>query len=252
MIVSNLVKFKKSLREAGLIETALRTLHWFKIISVLHSFDFTLKELSIRDGVLILNSFDEIDAPKVSQINGLHISMREIKEEELENLTFDEGMFPLEIMREHYARGLRFFSVFHEGTIVALNGIHMRYAHLSYIKRSAVQLPQGVAYLNCAMTSPNYRDLGIGTVLRTFALCQLWREDYKWVIGAVFTENSAALRWNLTNDFKKWGRISYIRFQGHDFWIKRLTKVGRQSPNLLNNLVTMDHAFQKFPLMVKS
>ena len=80
MIVSNLVKFKKSLREAGLIETALRTLHWFKIISVLHSFDFTLKELSIRDGVLILNSFDEIDAPKVSQINGLHISMREIKE----------------------------------------------------------------------------------------------------------------------------------------------------------------------------
>ena len=230
-------KFWSSAKTVGIAETFLRVLHRFRIISVLHSFDFALKELGVRDGILIMNSFDESTETKVCEINDLRITLREIKEDELENLDFAEGIFSVETFREHFARGLRFFAAFHKGAVVCVNGIHMKYAHLVYIKRPVVELPEGVAYLNCAMTSPGYRSHGIGTVVRTFLLARLWREGYKQIVSAVFTENSGALRWNSTNGFHHWWRVSYIHWLGHDLWLKRLTKVGRRHANLLDNVI---------------
>src|SRR3989338_2706216 len=117
-------KLSRYIREYGFVETFFRLFHRLRIISVLHSFNFTLKELEVRDGVLILNSLDELNGPKVCQINGFVVTLREIKEEELENLDFAKKMFPIETFREHFGRGMRFFAAFHEGVVVAVNGIH--------------------------------------------------------------------------------------------------------------------------------
>ena len=186
------------------------------------------------------------------QINGFLITLREIEEKELENLSFAKEIFSIETFREHFARGMRFFAAFHDGVVVAVSGVHTKYAHLSYIKLPVVRLSQGATYLNCALTSPDYRNLGVGTLLRTFLLNKMWKEGYKSTIGAVFTGNPAALGWNSTNGFRSWGKIYYVRWLGKDIWFKRLTKVGRQHRHLLDNIITERHETTRLPLEVAS
>ena len=219
-------KVYQSIRSGGISLTALKILHRLRIISVLHTFNFTLKDLGVRDGVLILNSLDEIGGPKVCQLNDFIVTLREIEEKELENLTFAKDMFPIATFREHFDSGMRFFAAFHDGVVISVNGVHTKYAHLTYIKMPAVRLPEGMTYLNCALTSPDFRSHGIGTLLRTFVLNRMWNEGYRSIFGAVFSDNLGALRWNTTNGFSFWGRISYFCCFGRDFWWKRLTRFG--------------------------
>lgn len=252
ILLDSISKTFRSLRQDGILLTGLRILHRLRIVSVLHSFNFTFKELVVRDGVLILNSLDEAAGAKICQMNGFRITLREIKEAELEKLSFAEGMFPFETMREHFARGMRFFAAFHDGVVVSVNGIHTRYAHLSYIKLPVVRLPQGTTYLNCALTSPRYRDLGFGTLVRTFLINQVWKEGSRAMVAAVLAENQGALRWNSTNGFNRWGRISYVRCLGHDFWVKQLTKLGRHHRHLLDRVITEKSPATQLPVEVAS
>lgn len=232
--------FFQYLREFGFWETFFRSLHRLRIISAVHSFIFTLKEIRVRDGVLILNSLDEAEGSKVCQINGFQVILREIKEEELENLSFAKEMYSIETFCEHFARGMRFFAAFHEGVVVSVNAVNTKYAHLSYIKLPIVQLPHGATYINCALTSPDYRNLGLGTLLRTFLLNKMWKEGYKLMVGAVLTDNQGALRWNATNGFQQWGKIFYIQFCGRDFWVRRLTSVGRRFPYIFDHVEPLE------------
>lgn len=237
-LLDSISKAFRSLKEDGMILTGFRILHRFRMISVLHSFDFVFKKMEFTE-----------EAPTV---NGMSLVFREIREEELERLNFAEGIFPLETIREHFSRGLRFFAAFREGVVIAANGIHPRYAHLAYIKRQVVCLPEGIVYFNCAITSPSYRNLKVGTSLRRFVMNQMRTEGYQFVIAAVFSENKSALRWNSTNGFKRWGRISYIQWMGHHFWVKQLSQTGRQLPHLLDHIRLNEESAHKLPLEVAS
>ena len=242
---SSFGRFCRRAFDYGFVDTFFHLLHRLRIISVLHSFNLTVKELGVRDGVLFLNSLDDVAGSKVCEMNGLLITLREIEEGELESLNFGKEMFSVEAFREHFTRGMRFFAVFHEGVVIAVNGIHTKYAHLAYIKLPVVRLPKGVTYINCALTSPDYRNLGIGTLLRTFVMNKMWKEGYKSVVGAVFTDNLGALRWNSSNGFRYWGKIYYVRWLGKDFWFKQLTKVGKRNRYLLDDVVATNELVSK-------
>ena len=148
------------------------------------------------------------------------------------------GMSPmeaLETLQKHLNRGLRFFGAFCNNSLIAVNGVHCSYAHLDYINRPSVALPRGFVYLNCGLTVPAYRNLGIGTVLRGYMFKQIQNEGYRSAFGAIFAENKGALRWNLRHGFKRWGRISFVKWCGRDFWWVRLTNIGRRTfPQLLD------------------
>ena len=220
--------FQSSKRE-GLIHALLRVFHRFRLISVLHTFEI------IHVG--LLNPVECLFSRADQLMSGqLKLNCREIKEYELDKLQFADGMYSLETFRMHFASGMRFFAAFHEEVIVAVNGVHERCANLVYVKLPNVELPHGIVYLNCALTAPAYRNLSMGMILRGFMLNQLKKEGFQSAVGAVFIENRGAVRWNLRNGFQYWGRISYIRCQGRDFWWKRLTKTGRRYPHIFDKV----------------
>jgi len=225
-------KLIKTLRNYGLDETILKILERLRLISVLHTFDFVYKELDDS------KDFVPSKVESVYETKGIQLECREINVMELEQLNYAEGMYSIEILRAHFGRGLRFFAAFYENVVAAVMGVHKHYAHLSYVNRPLVHLPSGIVYMNCALTAPAYRNLGIGSILRTYVLNQVHKEGYQVVIGTIFVYNRSALRWNLRNGFKRWGRVSYIKWRGRDFWWTRLTKVGRRHPHLLDHVVT--------------
>jgi len=205
----------------------LHILHRFHAISVLHTFEIVFKDLG---------------APKNEEIMKLpenhKIMMREIEERELNQLKFAPGMYTIETFRAHFAKGMRFCAAFIGDEVVAVNGIHLSCADLVYVGMPNIMLSEKVAYLNCAHTAPNYRNLAIGTQLRNYRLDMIHKEGIEQVFGAVFIENKEALRWNLRNGFQYWGRISYIKCFGKDFWVRRLTNVGKRYAYILANAKT--------------
>ncbi len=216
----------------GIGETLLRILHSLKLISVLHTFDFVYNELEGS------KDFISSKIENIHETNGVPLECREINANELEQLNYTDGMYSIETLQKHFGNGMRFFGAFCKNTLVAVRGVHTSYAQLAYINRPLVRLPHGVVYMNCALTAPTYRNAKVGSVLRSYMLNQIRKEGYQAVVGAVFVDNRAALRWNLRNGFKRWGRVSYIKCIERNFWWTRLTKVGRQHPYLLNDVVT--------------
>lgn len=214
-----------SFKDYGFVETILKIFHWLHFISVLHTFEFVLKELELP-----------VHQAAFSLIGTRRITFREIEESELDALKFADGMYSTETFRMHFSKGMRFFAAFDGDLIVSVNGVNTRYADLIYIRLPRVYLPEGFVYFNCALTVPSFRDLSIGSALRGFVQVQIQKEGYQYIFGAVFIENRQAMRWNMRNGFQDWGRISYIQFLGRNFWYRRLTKVGRRYHFLLDRV----------------
>ncbi len=231
-LLTTVSKLYKSLRNDGSAETILKILHRLRLLSVLHTFDFVYLEFE--------GSKDAVPSKveSVYKTNGIELKCREINADELEHLNYADGMYSIETLRAHFERGLRFFGAFQKGMLVTVHGFHSSRAHLTYINRPLVYLPFGVVYLNCGFTTPAYRNLGIGSVLRIYMLDQIEREGYRAVVGAIFVHSQGALRWNLRHGFKQWGRVSYVKWHGRDFWWTRLTEVGQRYSHLLDNVAT--------------
>ncbi len=216
-------KILRSLKDYGLVDTLLRILHRFRVISMVHTFEIIFKNLG------------DLKNEEINKLPENHrITMREIEEHELNQLKFAPGMYTIETLRMHFSKGMRFCAAFVDDKIVAVNGIHMSCADLIYIGMPNIILLEKVAYLNCAHTAPVYRNLSIGTALRNFRLDIVQKEGIEQVFGAVFIENKKAMRWNLRNGFQYWGRISYIKFGNKKFWWRYLTNVGRRYAYILN------------------
>ena len=213
-------RFFECLKDYGLTYSVLRVFHLLRIISVLHSFDFVFKELA---------SF----SPESDFQRG-EFTYREIFEIELDKLNYAKGIYPIETLRIHFSKGMRFFAAFHQAQIIAVNGMHTTHADLIYIAMPNIKLPEKVAYSNCALTAPAYRNHLIGTHLRSHLLNVLCEEGFKRVFGAVFIENKQALRWNLRNGFQYCGRISYIKWGNKKLWFRRFTPAGRQFSDFLD------------------
>jgi len=220
-------KILKSLKNYGLTNTILRILHRLRVISALHSFEITFKDL------------EELQNDRLNQPSeNLKLMIREIQEYELTRLKFAPGMFAIETIKMHFSKGMRFFAAFLGDEIVAVNGAHLTCADLIYVGLPNIGLPAKVAYLNCAQTAPAYRNLFIGSQLRHFRLALLKKEGFEQAFGVVFIENRKALRWNLRNGSQYWGRISYIKLGNKKFWLKRLSPVGKRYAYILNGAKT--------------
>ena len=229
-LFKSVAKVYQSVLSDGVAGTAFKILHRLRLISVLHGFHFVLIELDSPS-----LSGDESSANPI-MIEGTELEMREIKSEELMQLHFADGMYSIETFQMHFSKGMRFFAAFHKDAVVSVNGINTRTADLVYIKRPDLQLPEGMAYLNCAMTVPDYRNRSIGTEVRSFMLHQLAQEGVRSVFGAIFVENKDALRWNLRNGFKYLGKIYYVRCGHSVYWWKRWTPIGRCYRHIFNGI----------------
>lgn len=230
-LVQAVQRLVRSFGNRGIVETFCHILHRLRIISVLHTFNLVFQELENCTS-------DSLDGRECAyQRKGMELIFREIKEDELENLEYADGMYSYEIMRKHFRRGMRFFAAFYQGVVISVNGVNTRYAHLDYIGMSLVHLPEKVAYMNCALTVESFRNLEVGAVLRRYILDQIYNEGYRMVIAAIYPDNQGALRWNLRNGFKLWGKILFIKWRGQNFWWRRLTKKGRRYPHLLDKTV---------------
>lgn len=228
-------RFVKSFKDYGFAETVLKVLHRLRIISVHHTFEFIFKELEAT----YPSAFQEM----VVNINGNeNVFIREIKEYELDALDFVDGMYSLDTFRAHFSKGMRFFAAFYNNQVVSVNGAHMTHANLVYIGMPNIALPKDLAYINCALTSPKFRSLSIGTKLRDFALSIVQKDGINWIFGAVFIENKKAMVWNLRNGFQYWGRISYIQLLGRNFWFRRLSPAGRRCRFLFDRVEKMESA----------
>lgn len=219
-------RLKRNLRDYGIVLTFLRILHYLRLISVLHSF-----EIVGTDG-----AFEATGGTPSGNENKGQFRFQEIQESELEKLRFADGMYSIETMKMHFASGLRFFAAFDGDFVVAVNGFHPNCADLVYVKMPHVKLPEKVGYFNCALTAPSYRNRSIGSALKQYRLAQVQSEGYKALFAAVFVENRDALRWNLRNSFQYLGRITYLKWRGRDFWIKRLSPVVRRYAHQSNGI----------------
>ncbi len=217
----------------GMQETWLRVLHRTRLISCLHTFEFYIKTLADT------NASQFYDWSREPLSNGIQLICREIQEGELSFLKWAPEMYSSETLREHFNRGMRFFGAFHDNAVVALNGFHPQYAHLGYIGWPLVQLPKGVAYINCVITAPDYRQCGAGSRLSLFCWGVLKQEGFWMVAAAVFIENKAARAWHNKQGFQRWGRVSYIKRGAKGYWKTRLTAEGRKHATLLNHKVQL-------------
>ena len=217
-----------SLRHLGAGETFLKCLHRFRVISVLHSLDMFYEEIK---------NLRAFAAPERSN----PYPMREITAEELDTLKLAQGMYSPATMLLHFKNGLRLFAAFADGAVVAVSGVHTRFAHLTFLKRPWIQLPEGTVYLNCASTAPAYRRLGISSQLRCHIIEKMNDEGSHGIVLASFVDHLGAKRWHRKQGFQEWGRISYIRWGTRDFWWTRLTSFGRKHRALFGT--SSEHPF---------
>lgn len=222
-LVENFVKTWRSFRDDGAVETMYRLLHRLRIVSVVHSLDFFIKELNGSTAARAAEKGNP-DSPW---------TFREVSAHEFECLRYAEGLQPIEWMRDQFDRGSRFFAAFENECVVGVDWIHLRVAELGHVKRM-VELPREVAYTHSALVAPPYRNKGIGTLLKKCLLEAARRERFRFMLLAVFLNNQDAMRWHERNGFSRWGRMTYVRWHGRDFWRVYLTKTGRRYPNLLN------------------
>ena len=223
-------------RDYGAEEAFLRILHRLRVISVNHALNIFFGEFHPLLGVGVKGTTQKVKVGEQS------LTLREISREESETLTYAEDLHykdgkthVIENLREQFGKGLRFFAVFDNHTVIALNGVHTSIADFVYVNKPNMLLPTGIVYFNAALTSPRYRSRGVGTVLRRYLFGAIQLEGYVGVLSATFLENRGAARWHLANGFRRWGRIRYIRFLGKDIcWIQR-TSVGRATPHLIAN-----------------
>ncbi len=218
-------------RNEGFDSLLLKALHFNRLISVLHALDFFVKELG-----LVPNEFSS----GFAQSDQGKVQMKEISQQELEKYDYAEGIYDLRTFRMHFSMGMRFFAAILDGKIVAVIAFNERFANLSYLKLPKIYLPKGFAYINCAVTTPIYRNLGVGSQLIEYLLNVMRCEGYQVAFSAVYPEDIRAKRWHSKNGFSCLGRIAYIKWHDRDFWWKQLTSVSKRYPGLLADLGSQD------------
>ena len=231
---SSIQKIRTVHRNNGAQEIFLKILHRLRIISVNHAFNLFYGEFHPLLGVGVMGTTQWVG------VEGHRLALREISREEAETLTYADDLHykdgdasVMEDLQEQFSKGLRFFAAFDKETIVALSGVHTAVADFVYVNKPNMPLQPGVVYFNAALTSPRYRNLGIGTMLRRYLFGAMQLEGYVGALSATFLENRGAARWHLANGFRRWGRIRYVRFLGKDIcWVQR-TSVGRAAPHLI-------------------
>lgn len=210
----------------GCAETSCRLLHRMRVISVNHPLDIFIKEAgAATERLAPLPAFD-----------ARGIELREVAQGDLKDLILAEGLEDRAFMDEQFARSSRLFVALADKTIVAVNWGNPRFAHLDFIHRPLIRLPQGVAYSHSAMTAPAYRRRGIGGALKDYQFEVFHGEGYQLVILAAFLESYAAIAWHNANGFLRWGRIQYLCFGKREVWWTRLTPMGRRYASLLDNV----------------
>ena len=221
-------RFFKSLLVDGVEETSFRVLHRLRMLSCLHTFEMFFYVLDDADDL----NLSEGSARPLK--NGIRLVCGEIKEEALGSLNRAPGLYSVEVLQEHFERGMRFFGASHGDLLVGIHGFHPRSAQLTYIGWPLVHLPDNAAYLNCAFTAAAYRNLGVGSRLRSFVLSTLKKEGFHLAVAAVFIEKKGVMAWHSKQRFKRWGRISYMKRGAHEFWRKKLTVAGREHKTLFD------------------
>ncbi len=237
-LVENFAKTWRSFRDDGAVETLGRLLHRLRIVSVVHSLDFFIKELNGSAAARATEKGNPVSP----------WTFREVPSHEFECLRYAEGLQPIEWMREQFAHGSRLFAALQQNLVIALNWFNPHIAELGHIKR-IISLTNGVVYTQGALTAPAYRNRGVGTLLKQYLLSVVQGEGYRLVLLAVFLDNDRAIKWHERNGFRRWGRITYVRWRSRDFWRVYLTKAGRLHPNLLDghhtNVRHMSQILQK-------
>lgn len=195
-----------------------RLLADLKLVAKYHTLDFYFMDLSS------LLAAGPVAPPSAT--------FREVQSDEWEKLNCAEGLLPPEEIREQFARGSRLFVVLEAGTVIAMNWTSEKFADLKHINRPRVTFPKGTIYSYGAMVSPAYRKRGIGSFMKQSLLRILHSEGYRLFFAAVFLKKVAPHRWHQANGFKRWGRVTYIDLRVTEFWWTRLTKEGKQYPEL--------------------
>lgn len=220
-------KVKSSLKKHGVLETFLRTLYRFRIVSLIHSLDFYIDEFNEKPA---LNE-------SIIDIEGKRVELRELSREIYSNFSYASDLQPMFWMNEQFERGSRLFAAILNGRVVAETWANLRYADLNFINRPLIALPKAVAYSHGTLTTEPYRAKGIERALKQYKTKKLAKDGIQLIVAALSTDNVGAENWYVEAGSKYWGRISFVKWKDRKFWLKNLTTEGRKWPNLLNEVV---------------